>query len=359
MNETERGWLISGIQQIGVGVPDVRAAFAWHRKTFGMDVPIFSDEGEAALMLPYTGGKPQSRHAILAANLSGGSAFEIWQYTSRATASPHFPIALGDLGIFAARVKAREIGAAAATMKAAGGHLLSEVSRDPRGGEHFFLQDPLGLCYDVVLGEDWFQPGRAGRLTGGAEGCLIGVSDIDRSRALYSDILGYDTVIYDATGVFADFAHLPGGEGRFHRLLLAHSKPRVGAFSRLLGSSRIELVQALSRTPRKIFEDRLWGDLGFIHLCFDVRGMAALQRECVARGFRITADSASSFDMGDAAGRFCYIEDPDGTLIEFVETHRLPILKKLGLYLDLRKRDPKKPLPSWMIRALGLGRVKD
>jgi hypothetical protein len=63
--------------------------------------------------------------------------------------------------------------------------------------------------------------------------------------------------------------------------------------------------------------------------------------------------------MGEAAGHFSYIEDPDGALIEFVETHKIPILKKLGWYLDLRKRNPEKPLPNWMLKALGLNRVKD
>ena len=62
--------------------------------------------------------------------------------------------------------------------------------------------------------------------------------------------------------------------------------------------------------------------------------------------------------MGEAAGHFSYIEDPDGTLIEFVETHKIPILKKLGLYLDLRKRDPKNHLPEWMLKTLKFSRVK-
>lgn len=356
-------WLISGIQQVGIGVPDVVAAFAWHRATFGMDVPIFDDEGEAKLMLPYTGGKPHSRRAILAANLTGGSAFEIWQYTSRTPVAPGFQVTLGDIGIFAARMKTRDVATAFEKISARRA-TAGAVGRDPSGVDHFFARDPQGLHYDVVRSDQWFAaargPRRADRaVTGGVEGCLIGVSDIDRARALYSEILGYDSVAYDATGVFEDFAPLPGGAGRFRRVLLSASAPPKGAFSRLFGESRIELVQALSRSPRKIFEGRYWGDLGFIHLCFDVRGMMELQRECRERGFAVTVDSASSFDMGEAAGHFCYIEDPDGTLIEFVETHRLPILKRLGLYLDLRRRDPERPLPDWMIRTLGLGRVRD
>ncbi len=65
----------------------------------------------------------------------------------------------------------------------------------------------------------------------------------------------------------------------------------------------------------------------------------------------------NSFDMGEAAGHFSYIEDPDGTLIEFVETHKVPILKKFGWYLDLRKRDPNKSLPDWIIKTLKFSRV--
>ena len=63
--------------------------------------------------------------------------------------------------------------------------------------------------------------------------------------------------------------------------------------------------------------------------------------------------------MEGAAGRFAYIETVDGTLIEFVETHKIPILKAVGWYLDLRKRRPDKSLPRWMLRALGLNRVRD
>ena len=46
-------------------------------------------------------------------------------------------------------------------------------------------------------------------------------------------------------------------------------------------------------------------------------------------------------------------------LIEFVETKKIPIMKKLGWYLDLRKRDALKPLPNWMLKALKFNRVKD
>jgi len=140
---------------------------------------------------------------------------------------------------------------------------------------------------------------------------------------------------------------------------LQEEKPRSGAFSKLLGPGEIELVQVLDRAPKKIYEDRFWGDPGYIHLCFDINGMAELKELCSSKGFEFTADSSDSFDMGEAAGHFSYIEDPDGTLIEFVETHKVPIMKKIGWYLNLKKRDPSKSLPDWMLGAMGWGRVKD
>jgi hypothetical protein len=41
-----------------------------------------------------------------------------------------------------------------------------------------------------------------------------------------------------------------------------------------------------------------------------------------------------------------------------VETKKIPILKKLGWYLDLRKRPMEKPLPKWMLKSMGLNRKK-
>lgn len=353
--------IISGIQQIGIGIPAVHEAWAWYRKTFGMDVAIFEEAAEANLMLPYTGGKPHQRHAILALNLQGGGGFEIWQYTSRTPQPPETAPVLGDLGLFSARMKAPNVAAAYARMQAQGVALLGEPQADPAGKLSFFLQDPYGNHFQVVEQVDRFSEGP--HLTGGPAGMLIGVTDIEAARKLYSDILGYDEVVYDVSGSFADLAGLPDGEVALRRVLLTHSQSRQGPFSRMFGQSAIELVARQDGQGKKIFRDRYWGDLGFIHLCFDIVGMDELRELCRAKGFPFTVDSAaalgSSFDMGEAAGLFSYVEDPDGTLIEFVETHKIPILKKLGWYLNLRKRAPQKALPDWMLKALRFTRTKD
>lgn len=353
--------IISGIQQIGIGIPDVHAAFKWYRQHFGMDVPVFEEAAEAKLMLPYTGGLPHKRHAILALNMKGGGGFEIWQYTSRVPVPVSFEIELGDIGHFVTRMKSDDVKASHEFLKAKlakgdNGTMLGSLSTSPDGKPNFFVRDPWGNIFEIVPGEDWFGNGK--QHTGGPAGVLLGVSDIEKSKKFYAEILGYDTMIYDKTGTFDDLKNLPGGNVECRRVLLKHSKPRAGAFSRLLGSSMVELVQVPGKT-RKIFDGRWWGDRGFIHLCFDVVGMKEMKELCAAKGHPFTVDSGSQFDMGEAAGHFSYIEDPDGTLIEFVETHKVPILKKIGWYLDLRKRNAEKPLPNWMVKTMGLNRVKD
>jgi len=41
-------------------------------------------------------------------------------------------------------------------------------------------------------------------------------------------------------------------------------------------------------------------------------------------------------------------------LIEFVETHKIPVVKKLNWFIDMRKRDREKPLPKFLFRLMGL-----
>lgn len=352
-------WSISGIQQIGVGVPNKQSAWLWYRRHFNMDVPVFQEAAEAPLMTRYTGGSVHSRDAALALNMAGGGGFEIWQYTSRICSPPAFQPALGDLGILTTKIKAPDVALVEQRLRNARVTLLGSTSVDPAGNKHLFVSDVHGFVFEVVQGgERWFsRPGAS--LTGGVSGATIGVSDIGASLGLYRDLLGYDAVIYDESGRFEDLEHLPGGNAALRRVLLGHSRPRSGAFAELLGPTTIELVQALDHPGRRIFADRYWGDMGFIHLCFDVAGMSGLKAAAASAGFPFTVDSGETFDMGEAGGRFAYLEDSDGTLIEFVETHKVPIIKRLGWYLDLRRRDPHKPLPRWMLRAMGLGRIKD
>lgn len=348
---------ISGIQQVGIGVSNVHEAWDWYRKHLQVDVPIFEEKAEARLMLPYTGAKPRSRHAILALNLNGGGGFEIWQYVGRDPKPAAFKIKPGDLGINAIKIKSFDVKMVFETLKTAGVKLLSEITKDPAGHDHFYFQDPYGNDFEVVKSNQWFNKIR--QPNGGVGGVTIGVSDMNTSMGFYKNVLGYDKVVYDSKGNQNDMEGYDPDHQNLRRVLLKQSNPVMGPFSGLLGDSVIELLQTLDREPRKIFKNRYWGDLGYIHLCFDIIGMDEMRKKCEANGSPFTVDSSDQFDMGEAAGHFSYIEDPDGTLIEFVETHKIPVLKKIGWYLNLLKRDRTRQLPKYMLRALSLNRVKD
>jgi catechol 2,3-dioxygenase-like lactoylglutathione lyase family enzyme len=354
-------YIISGIQQVGLGCKDIYETWAWYRKFFGADTPVFDEKAVAKLMLPYTGGQPRERHAVLALNMQGGGGFEIWQHTQHTPQYPAFKITLGDTGIFATKIKCHSAQKTFDSFVRRGVNVLSAaVEFSPESAEkYFWMKDPYDNLYQIVeVKGGWFQ--KNDHLTGGVYGVMIGTTDLEKTKALFQNVLGYDQIVYEPKAdIFPDLKAVEGGQYPCARVLLRHSLTRAGGFAPLLGASEIELVQTFDRKPNKIFANRFWGECGFIQLCYDVNGMDGLKARLATEGYAFTVDSAESFQMEGAAGRFAYIETVDGTLIEFVETHKIPILKAVGWYLDLRKRRPDKSLPRWMLRALGLNRVRD
>lgn len=348
-----------GIQQIGVGTENMVDSWKWYADMFQMNVRILEDDTVAAKMLPYTNGRPEKRHACIAANLQGGGGLEIWQYSERKPLPLDFEVQIGDLGVFVTKLKTHDISAYHSELAAKYDN-VSQIYTDPKGIPTFYILDPNGNLFQIL--EDNYVFIDEHRYSGGVIGAMIGVTDIDKSLTVYRDILGYDTIVYDKSGIFSDWQTLRGGQQQYRRMLLARSKPFAGPFKNLYGNSTIELVQALERQPRKIFESpRQWGDPGFIQICFDVVNMSALEKHCNSLGYPFTVDSCTdidNFDMGLASGHFTYIEDPDGTLIEFVEVHKIPISNKLNICINLMKRDRTKPLPNLLLKLLRFNRVK-
>ena len=349
---------INGIQQLGIGVTNVEEAWKWNREHFSMDILMFEEEAVAELMLAHTDGKPRARYAVLALNMRGGGGFEIWQHTGKEPEAIKFEIQLGDLGINIGKIKTDDVEVAYNRYQESGLDLLTKIHMDPVGNKHFYLKDIYGNIWEVKNNEDVFRKEKS--VNGGVLGTVIGVENMEESLKVYQEILEYDEIVYDQTGTFDDFNGIPGGDKEFRRVLLKHSDTKQGAFSPFFGESVIELVQVLDREPKDIYKDRIWGDPGFIHLCFDINGMDTFRDKSKSLGHPFTVDSAramDTFDMGDAAGNFSYIQAPEGTLIEFVETHKIPLVKKIGWYIDFRKRG-NHPLPNWMLKMFRFKRVK-
>lgn len=347
--------LITGIQQVGIGVEDADEAKILYRDLFGMNVLVFDDIAHANLMSKYTGGEIHKRRAILSLNMKGGGGFEIWQFLDRTPASKVSLPRLGDLGIFALKLKSPGIQNAHQHFQKLSGIILSEIYHSPIGQKHFWMKDLSGNQFNII--EDKSELYKTDHCIGGVVGAVIGVSDMDKSINFYTQLLGRGRIIMDQSGAIED---CPSDETdqNFRRVIIQNEASRSGAFSKLFGGIQIELIQAKDFQPKKIFEDRYWGDCGFIHLCFDVIDMDLLKKKMNNAGYSFSVDSENSFAMSDAAGRFCYVEDPDHTLIELVETHKVPILKKLGINFNLKNRKSQKPLPRWFLGLLALNKVK-
>lgn len=340
---------ISGIQQVGIGVVDADDALPLYRDLLGMEALVFDDVADAVLMTQFTGNKVRRRRATLTLNMQGGGGSELWQHLNGAPQLPPVPAQLGDLGITTVKLNCSDVAAAHDRLTKMRKCTVGEVTKDIQGDPHFHIQDPFGNTFEVMVAEERFSKTR--HATGGVGGVVIGVSDMERSLPLYRDVLGISETVYDHTAIEAREQHL-------RRVLLRKRSKGEGAFGRLLGSVQVELVQDLNERRTHVYKGRYWGDPGFIHVCMDVLDMEGLKGHAAAHGVHFAVDSEDTFAMESAGGRFCYIEDPDGTLIELVETHRVPVAKKWGLFLDLKKRDMHKPLPDWIVRLLALSKVK-
>lgn len=350
---------INGIQHVGVGVPNHGESWKWYRQNFGMDICFFDGEAEAPLMTIYTKGDVINKRAAMISNLHGGCAMEVVSPTSFTATDASITHELGDLGIFITAVKTSKLETVYKEFKANGTTVLGPILTSPIGEKSFFITDPNGLIFQMVEGDDWFIfPKKTGM--GGPNGVTIGVTSIQESMRLYADILGYDHVVMDETGVFDDWKNIPGGQKKFRRVRLTQSNKPGGGFAKITGKTYIELAQALDYSPNKIYDNRLWGDTGFVHLGFDVRGMDELGKDLAEKGFGFTCNTDDALTMGGSTRVHCtYIEDPDGTLIELIEVFKIPIIEKLGIFLNVEKRDPKKPLPDFMLKAMRFSRIKD
>ncbi|MFZ9754530.1 MAG: VOC family protein [Bacteroidia bacterium] len=348
---------INSIQHIGLAVQNMDSALKYYRKFFGMDIPFFDSVQPAPLMDCYTHGETITKRASMVMNLQGGCAMEVLTPTSFKPRQSEVPMQVADLHIFMVHFKTRDLAKHRAFAENNGAIGVSGAMNNPAGDSVYDLKDEDGNWFRMEPTQDLYR--EMNHVSGGVVGCSIGVVNIDESLKLYRDILGYDKVIYDQTGQFDDFKHLPGGEQRYRRIRLKQSLPTGGGFGQLVGDSFIELVQALDREPNRTFKGRIWGDSGFVHLGLDVKGMKQLGEKLTAAGFPFRCDSNEALSMGQTKVHCTYIDDTDGTLIEMIEVYKVPIMEKWGLFLNVEKRDPMKPLPAFMLKAMRFSRIKD
>ncbi len=350
--------LIGGILQVGIGVEDMPEARGWYHRNLHFSAQVLEEHSVTELMKAYTGGVGHERHAAVVMNMSGAGGLEVWQYLSREPQQPVSPPRLGDFGVFAVKLKTPDLGRTNKLMEMR--IRATPISTDISGKPTYFCHDPFGNAFQVIEGKHYFSHPK---MTSGVFGCIIGCKNLEKSIEFYTNILGFELREKREAEVVESFKDLSGGESKYRRAYLTKPVSDIGGFSKFLGETEIELVQAVDYEGVPMYKDRYWGDPGFIHVCFDVRDMEAIKKHCESVGHPFLVDSyeterGQSFNMGNVMSRVAYINDPDGTAIEFVETHKVPLIPALGLAINLQKKKTNKNVPDWVLKLLALKKVK-
>jgi catechol 2,3-dioxygenase-like lactoylglutathione lyase family enzyme len=146
----------------------------------------------------------------------------------------------------------------------------------------------------------------------------IGVSDVEKSKAFYGNVLGFDRQVYASDGHNPDLDPVSDGPVHMNVAILERSAPSRGAISEL-PAGRIKLVAVPGQKGEHIYKGRRWGDIGCMEFCMDVSDLEGTLREAKSKGAPVYLQPCE-IDMGSGSkGKVAYIRDPDGTIVEFVE----------------------------------------
>lgn len=244
--------LITGIQQCGIGTPNAHEAALYYKSLFGLDAFVFDDTAEAVLMKAYTGNEVQKRRAILTMNMQGGDGFELWQFISRQPEAGCHPVRMGDLGLFAIKMKCPNVVAAYHHFSQVDHCSVSALQKTPHDHFHFWLTDKYGQVFNMVQATGLFK--NNGNICGGVCGAVIGVSHLETSLLFYKNLLGLDVEAYNTTAT--NLGPVTYAAEKFHSVSLQKAAAANGAFSQLLGDIQIELIESKDYTGKRIFHNR-------------------------------------------------------------------------------------------------------
>ena len=349
--------MIHGLQHIGIGFKDLDTAWKFYKDVLGFNVPLSKSTRIADRMGKLTGG-PQERRVIIALNLLGGALVEIFQFLSKEPLSAP-ELNWGDLGILSIALKVRNIKAAYTRLKEMGVSIVNPPKALNDLPEQMYFYDTEGNLLSLVQIPDMeFSLINKNSNIGGIIFPTIGVSDMEKSLSFYSDILGFNTVVYDYTGKDERLSGIPGSDSTQRRVLLKQSKKPTSLFSFYLKGGLIELVQVKEGRHIHRYNSRGWGDRGIMELCLDVNDIETTFRELVDKGAEpVIEANTDKFDMGGGSSAyFAYIGDPDGTWVELAEITSFPIWGRLKF--DLKNRPKNKPLSPFFLKLLKFARQK-
>jgi lactoylglutathione lyase len=137
------------------------------------------------------------------------------------------------------------------------------------------------------------------------------VSDLERSRRFYTDVLGFEVVAeFDFDG--EDTARVMGVPGCKFK----------GIFMKRDGM-RIEMIGFREPAPERTVRRRQANEIGHSHLSFYVANLDEALAYLRGKGVPVEEESRTKLEVGIEC---CVVRDPDGFPIEIVEQPTLVLL---------------------------------
>lgn len=136
----------------------------------------------------------------------------------------------------------------------------------------------------------------------------VNVSDLERSLAFYTEILGLKVTLR-ADADIAKVVGIPGAK-------------LAAAFLEVPGTPTLfEMFQYVSCDPKPLPEDRRSCDIGIHHICFEVDDIQEAYENLKTRGVQFHTEpiTVSDDEPNFAGGRICYFSNPDGNTLELLQ----------------------------------------
>jgi catechol 2,3-dioxygenase-like lactoylglutathione lyase family enzyme len=255
-------------------------------------------------------------------NPKGGGVLEFIEFKSCPIGPFPEDRGYGDFGVLEMGFSVKDIEGVVDSFEAKGVVFLTSVCSmqlsDGRTWRYAYLRDPNGMRVQLVEDIRPGQPAARKPEVHGAFHVGIGVSDIRKAAQFYEKVLGFDRQVYAFEGHNPDLDPVTGRAARMSTVILERSAPNTGAI-RELPQGTIKLMSVPDRKGTHLYDGRKWGDMGCMEFCMDVSELETTVAEARAKGAPVSLEPCE-IDMGSGSrGKVAYIQDPDGTTIEFVE----------------------------------------
>lgn len=311
--------MITAFQHVGMGVRDTDRTFEFYRKLMGFRVKLSDQTSYMEEMAPIVGALVEMR-ALMAANAYGGASIELIEHTSTRPLEAPEPVQWGDIGYLELGLKAFNLDQLYLDLKSKGVEFLTpprSLELSTGGRERYaYLRDPDGLLLQLAEVKGGKRPA-----VGGVRHVAIGVSDMERARSFYRDVLGFGDVLHEFKGRIPELDEVTGGK-EMELAVLGH-RPEGESAMPLLERAIVKLVYTPGYEGKFIYEGRRWGDIGLMEMAFDVNDLAGTTNGLISRGAELY-HPPTFVDMGSGtAGRFAYIKDPDGSVVEMVAVEKV------------------------------------